>query len=129
MTDGYPCPPWCQETPGHCQPEPSGPGHYHTAEIAAVDFPEIPGLRGPANGPLRVRVEQYVTAATTYAPVVTTAFGDPDGTRDGYECLTPDEGKILAWMLLRAAMTIEDARSPGTETGFHHTASDKEKNL
>ncbi len=123
MTAAYSCPPWCQQPAGHCDPEPGGPGDYHTAQIASIDFPAIPGLRSAGNGPLSVRVEQYVTAASTYAPVVATDFGDPGATRGGYECLTPEEAQALAWMLIRAATTINDAGSETQRTPPRPTTS------
>lgn len=107
MTADHSCPPWCQLPVGHLQPEPGGPGDHHIGEIAEIDLPELPGLRAAVNGRLRVRVEQYVTASTVYPVVVSVDFGDRAPTRSGYEYLAAGEAHALAWMLIRAATTLD----------------------
>ncbi|ETA01213.1 hypothetical protein CcI6DRAFT_03336 [Frankia sp. CcI6] len=106
MTASDSCPAWCQLPEGHLRPEPGGPGDHHIAEIAEIDIPEIPGLRS-ASGLLRVRVEQRMTASTVHPAVVSADFGDRAPTRSGIEYLTAQEAHALAWMLIRAATTID----------------------
>ncbi|WP_054569570.1 hypothetical protein [Frankia sp. R43] len=107
MTASDTCPVWCQLPAGHLRPEPNGPGDHHIGEIAQIDLPELPGLRSAVSGPLRVRVEQYVTASTVYPAVVSVDFGDRVPTRSGYEYVTSGEAQALAWMLIRAATALD----------------------
>lgn len=107
MTASDSCPDWCQLPTGHLRPEPAGPGDHHIAEIAQIDIPEIPGLRSAMSGPLRVRVEQYVTASAVHPAVISVDFGDRAPTRSGYEYVTSGEAQALAWMLIRAATALD----------------------
>jgi hypothetical protein len=98
-----PCPPWCQEPPGHLHPEADGPGDYHIAESPLMQLPEIPGLRGDTTA--QVTIEQYVTRTATYEPVIAVCFGD-EGEPSGNEALTLDEADALASALHRAVATV-----------------------
>ncbi|KPM56929.1 hypothetical protein E0F15_20505 [Frankia sp. B2] len=120
MTASDSCPAWCQLPEGHLRLESGGPGDQHIAEIAEIDIPEIPGLRSAVNGPLRVRVEQYVTASTVHPAVISADFGDHAPTRGGFEYLTAQEAQALAWMLIRAATTIDAASCLRAQAGKTH---------
>ncbi|ONH34163.1 MULTISPECIES: DUF6907 domain-containing protein [Protofrankia] len=98
------CPPWCQEPAGHLHVETDGPGDYHTTELALIDLPEIPGLRGEAA--VRVTIEQYVTASTTHPPMIVIDAGD-GGELDGYGRLTPEEAHTTAAALRRAVTVVQ----------------------
>src|SRR6185369_11208916 len=88
------CPSWCREPAGHLYPRSGGPGDCHAAEIAAVRLAEVPGLRS-ATPPIRVKIEQYVTDATAYPPVIALDFGTA-GEPSGSDFLTPEEAYALA---------------------------------
>lgn len=120
MTASDSCPAWCQLPEGHLRLEPGGPGDQHIAEIAEIDIPEIPGLRSAVNGPLRVRVEQYVTASTVHPAVIRADFGDHAPTCGGFEYLTAQEAQALAWMMIRAATTIDAASCLRAQAGKTH---------
>ncbi|WP_261566926.1 hypothetical protein [Frankia gtarii] len=106
------CPPWCQQPAGHLHVETDGPGDYHTAEIALIDLPEIPGLRGETA--LAVRVEQYVTATTTYQPVISLGLDDNGEPADN-EALTLDEADTVASAITRGVTAVRNARTSGSQ--------------
>lgn len=109
------CPSWCQEPAGHLRPEPDGLGDYHMAEIALIDLPEIDGIRADILE-LAVRIEQYVTHATTYPPVITFGSGDVDDPdREG---LTADEVEDLVVALKRAIATLRGGSDGPSPDGF-----------
>ncbi|WP_256790454.1 MULTISPECIES: DUF6907 domain-containing protein [Frankia] len=107
MTDDFACPPWCQQSAGHLHVETDGPGDYHTAEIALIDLPEIPGLRGETA--FAVRVEQYVTAGAVYQPVISLGLGGAGEPDD--DAFTLDEADILASAISRAVTAVRNART------------------
>ncbi|SNQ47991.1 conserved hypothetical protein [Frankia canadensis] len=101
------CPSWCREPAGHLHPQSGGPGDCHAAEIATVRLGEIPGLRG-ATPPIHVKIEQYVTDATAYPPVISLDFGGA-GEPSGSDFLTPEEAYALAAALRQAVITLRTA--------------------
>ncbi len=109
MTDGVDraCPPWCQQPSGHLRMETDGPGDYHTAEIALIDLPEIPGLRGETA--LTVTIEQYVTVRVVYQPVISLGLGGEGEPADS-EALTLDEADTLASAITRAVTAVRNAQ-------------------
>lgn len=106
MTIPYPCPSWCQGTPGHCTPEPDGPGDCHYRQIADIAISDVPGLREVGDARLVVKIEQYVTTSKTNFPMVTIDFGDRGASRAGYEWLTSAEAASLATAILQAEKII-----------------------
>jgi hypothetical protein len=78
--------------------------------VISIILPEISGLRGSSRSPLQVRVEQYVTTAETYQPLVTVDLGH-SGELSGHESLTPQEARQLAEALVRGA-DIAEATPP-----------------
>ncbi len=108
------CPPWCQQPAGHLHVETAGPGDYHISEFTLIDLPEIPGLREETA--IQVAIEQYVTATTTYQPVISLGLGDDDTDS---EALTLEEADAVASALTRAVTAAHDgqARQPQDNDG------------
>ncbi len=110
------CPPWCQQPAGHLHTETDGPGDYHTAEIALIDLPEIPGLRGESA--LTVTVQQYVTATTTYQPVISLGLGGAGEPADD-DAFTLDEADTLASAITRAITAVRSAPTSRSQDDAH----------
>jgi hypothetical protein len=79
-----------------------------------IDLPDIPGVRDQTV--IQVAVEQYVTATTTYQPVIFLGVGeeDPDS-----EAFTLDEADALAAALIRAVAAARNAQTgqPSSDDG------------
>ncbi|OAA18129.1 hypothetical protein UG55_11275 [Frankia sp. EI5c] len=101
------CPSWCEQPAGHLNVQPAGPGDYHLAEGTVIELPEIPGLRDITV--MQVAIEQYVTAATTYQPVISLGHGvdHPDN-----HVLTLDEAAAVAEALTRAVAAVRTSQAP-----------------
>ncbi|ABW12265.1 hypothetical protein Franean1_2842 [Parafrankia sp. EAN1pec] len=100
------CPSWCEQPAGHLHVEPAGPGDYHVSEFTVIDLPGIPGVRDQTA--IQVSIEQYVTATTTYQPMISLGAGaeDPDS-----EAFTLDEADALAATLTRAVAAARKAET------------------
>ncbi|MCK9903573.1 hypothetical protein CC117_29135 [Parafrankia colletiae] len=99
------CPSWCEQPAGHLHVEPAGPGDYHVSEFTVIDLPGIPGVRDQTA--IQVAIEQYVTATTTYQPMISLGAGeeDPDS-----EAFTLAEADTLAATLTRAVAAARNAQ-------------------
>ncbi|MEX5713377.1 hypothetical protein AB1484_35430 [Parafrankia sp. FMc6] len=101
-----PCPPWCEQPTGHLTLEPSGPGDYHVSAFTVIDLPTLPGLRDTTE--IQIAIEQYITATTTYQPVISLGIG-PDGADS--EALTLDEADTIAAALTRAVTAARNTQA------------------
>ncbi len=110
------CPRWCQQPAGHLYVETEGPGDYHIAEIALIDLPDIPGLRGKTA--LTVTIEQYVTVRAVHHPVISLSLGDGE-TADN-EALTLDEASALASAITHAVTAVRNARTSHSQNDDAH---------
>jgi hypothetical protein len=102
-----PCPPWCEQPADHLFVEPTGPGDYHVSDFVVIDLPQIPGLRDTTA--IQVAIEQYVTATTTYPPMISLGLG-PDGADN--EALTVVEVDAFIAVLTRAVNTVRTTPPP-----------------
>ncbi|KPM56934.1 hypothetical protein E0F15_20535 [Frankia sp. B2] len=110
------CPPWCEQPAGHLDVVPAGPGDYHVSEFTVIDLPPIPGVRDQTA--IQVAIEQYVTATTTYQPMISLGAGeeDPDS-----EAFTLDEADTLAATLTRAVAAARNAQTHQPPKDDDHT--------
>ncbi len=100
------CPSWCEQPEGHLNVESAGPGDYHVADGTVIELPEISGLRDITV--IQVAIEQYVTATTTYQPVISLgrSVDSPDN-----EVLTLDEAAAVAEAFTRAVAAVRAAQA------------------
>lgn len=98
------CPPWCH-TEKHEFAHP-GDMEIHAADLATINLPPLPPIRGELDDSVTISVLQFFTSRATYKPLASLSFRN-SSTGDGFEGFTTAEVRLLAAALVRAADFME----------------------